>query len=286
MRTFFNYCGGKTRLVKTLLPYLPYTFNDYYEPFLGSGALFLEMAHRGKLMGKSCFLSDLDTLLMTTWRAIQEDGHKVLTLLKHFPDTRETWETGLKTLNDSPDDCPFQTAAAYIYVKGRSFGSILRRSKTRGRLNPSFNRSPSPLRFSCIEQGIPLLQDKVHLFGCTFSAMHPKRGDFVFLDPPYLGTSMNLYNTAHSVYPQIVDYCHHLTRRGVHWLMTNSDCAEIRESFQDYEVVSLGSKAAGFAQDKEGVRPRYGELLVLSPGLGEGREFLAENKGLNHYNGC
>jgi DNA adenine methylase len=284
MRTFFNYCGGKTRLVKTLLPYLPNTFNDYYEPFLGSGALFLEMAHRGRLNGKSCFLSDLDTLLMTTWRAIQEDGHHVLALLKQRSDTRETWETGLKILNDTPDDCPFETAAAYIHVKGRSFGSILRRSKTRGRLNPSFNRSPSPLRFSCIEQGIPFLQHNVHLFGCTFSAMHPKRGDIVFLDPPYLGTSMSLYNTAHSVYPQIINYCHVLTRRGVHWLMTNSDCPEIREDFKDYAIVSLGSKVASFAQDKEGVRPRYGELLVLSPGLGERVQNLAENKGTQTIN--
>ena len=108
----------------------------------------------------------------------------------------------------------------------------------------------------------------------------------MFLDPPYLGTSMNLYNTAHSVYPQIVDYCRHLTRRGVHWLMTNSDCPEIREDFKDYEIVSLGRKAAGFAQDKEGARPRYGELLVLSPELGERVQNLAEYKGLNHYNGC
>lgn len=285
MRTFFNYCGGKTRLVKTLLPYIPHTFNDYYEPFLGSGALFLEMAHGGKFKGKSCFLSDLDTLLMTAWRAIQEDGQQVIHLIESLPDTRETWQEQLTLLNNSSDSCLFKTAAAYIFVKRRCFGSIFRRNQ-KGRLNPSWNHFPSPIRLQVIEQGIPLLQDKVHLFGCTFSAMHPKRGDFVFLDPPYLGTSMNLYNTAHSVYPQIVDYCRHLTRRGVHWLMTNSDCPEIREDFKDYEIVSLGSKVAGFAQDKEGVRPRYGELLVLSPELGERVQNLAENKGLNHYNGC
>jgi DNA adenine methylase len=71
MKTFVNYCGGKSSLVKTLLEYVPPTFHHYYEPFLGGGALFLETAHGGLLKGKSCFLSDLDPLLMTMWRAIQ-----------------------------------------------------------------------------------------------------------------------------------------------------------------------------------------------------------------------
>ena len=273
MKTFVNYCGGKSSLVKTLLEYVPPTFHHYYEPFLGGGALFLETAHGGLLKGKSCFLSDLDPLLMTMWRAIQEDGQRVVALLKDRPYARETWDTCLALLNDTPNDCPFETAAAYIYVKTHSFSSILRRNKTKGRLSPSFRQRGmiQRLRLSCIEAGIPLLQHNVHLFGCTFSAMHPQRGDFVFLDPPYLKADQALYAVVKDVYPLLMDYCHSLTRRGVHWIMTNSGCPEIREEFKDYPIVSLGERVAWCAPlcGEGRKKSRSEEVMVLSPGLGK-----------------
>ncbi|WP_375333952.1 DNA adenine methylase [Candidatus Tisiphia endosymbiont of Xenochironomus xenolabis] len=43
---FFNWVGGKRKLTDQLIQYVPVTFNNYYEPFLGGGALFFKIKDR------------------------------------------------------------------------------------------------------------------------------------------------------------------------------------------------------------------------------------------------
>ncbi len=48
-RPFLKWAGGKTQLVKELIPRLPTAINRYFEPFLGGGALFFAL-QKNKLM--------------------------------------------------------------------------------------------------------------------------------------------------------------------------------------------------------------------------------------------
>ena len=43
MRSFIKWEGNKSHSLKHILPHIP-KYNTYYEPFLGSGALFLSLA--------------------------------------------------------------------------------------------------------------------------------------------------------------------------------------------------------------------------------------------------
>ncbi|WP_372342829.1 DNA adenine methylase, partial [Brevundimonas sp. BT-123] len=42
-RPFLRWAGSKQRLLGQILPFIPSTYGRYYEPFLGSGALFLAL---------------------------------------------------------------------------------------------------------------------------------------------------------------------------------------------------------------------------------------------------
>ncbi len=44
---FIKWVGGKRGLLEQILPYLPNNFNNYYEPFVGGGALFFELFSHG-----------------------------------------------------------------------------------------------------------------------------------------------------------------------------------------------------------------------------------------------
>lgn len=44
MKTFIKWVGGKRQLLPTIKDMIPKSFDTYYEPFLGGGALLLEIA--------------------------------------------------------------------------------------------------------------------------------------------------------------------------------------------------------------------------------------------------
>lgn len=46
LKTFIKWPGNKSKHLRHILPYVPEKFNIYYEPFLGSGALFLKLEYR------------------------------------------------------------------------------------------------------------------------------------------------------------------------------------------------------------------------------------------------
>jgi DNA adenine methylase len=45
-RPFVKWVGGKRGIMKSLLANVPENVNNYYEPFVGGGALFFEIANR------------------------------------------------------------------------------------------------------------------------------------------------------------------------------------------------------------------------------------------------
>ncbi len=66
---FFNWVGGKRKLADQLIQYVPDTFNNYYEPFLGGGALFFKIKDRCQ----KCFLSDINLELITSYNAVKKN---------------------------------------------------------------------------------------------------------------------------------------------------------------------------------------------------------------------
>src|SRR5215813_9215874 len=46
IKPFIRWAGGKSRLLPRILPHVPVSIENYYEPFLGGGAVFLACAAR------------------------------------------------------------------------------------------------------------------------------------------------------------------------------------------------------------------------------------------------
>src|SRR3989338_352724 len=78
--TFLKWAGGKTQLLSQYVALYPKEFNRYFEPFLGSGAVFFQI--KQKFKPKTCFLSDVNKDLINTFKAVKEQPEKLITLLK------------------------------------------------------------------------------------------------------------------------------------------------------------------------------------------------------------
>ena len=76
LKPFIKWAGGKRWLVSDPEFVLPEFDGRYIEPFLGGGAVFFHLAP------KAAVLSDINIRLMETYKAIQTDWRKVLSMLQ------------------------------------------------------------------------------------------------------------------------------------------------------------------------------------------------------------
>lgn len=77
-KPFIRWAGGKTRLLKRILPFIPLEIRDYYEPFVGGGAVFFAAQKR---ISGTAYLSDLNANLINAWQIMK--AHPVQ-LLPYF----------------------------------------------------------------------------------------------------------------------------------------------------------------------------------------------------------
>lgn len=77
-KPFIKWAGGKGKLLPELIKRLPNSFNTYYEPFVGGGALYF------KLQPKKAVLSDRNFELVNCYNAIRDFSEDLIDdLLTH-----------------------------------------------------------------------------------------------------------------------------------------------------------------------------------------------------------
>ena len=96
-----KWVGSKRRLVNIILPLIP-DHQNYYEPFLGSGAIFFAYIQTQTNKNKAYYLSDVNADLMNLWQNIQNNLTGLLTELKTFKygNTREEYHHFRKLFNE------------------------------------------------------------------------------------------------------------------------------------------------------------------------------------------
>lgn len=70
MKPLFMWAGGKTKVLKHYEPFMPYSFQSYYEPFLGGGAMFVRIMSTHK--PSRVFLNDINPSIIAIYTSIQQ----------------------------------------------------------------------------------------------------------------------------------------------------------------------------------------------------------------------
>ncbi|MBS1614863.1 MAG: DNA adenine methylase [Bacteroidetes bacterium] len=86
-KPFLKWAGGKGQLLNQFKKYYPKQLKQgmlktYYEPFLGSGAVFFDVAQRYNI--ERAFLFDINEELILTYQVIQNDVSKLLEYLDSY----------------------------------------------------------------------------------------------------------------------------------------------------------------------------------------------------------
>ena len=233
-KPFIKWVGGKSSIIDFLIKNLPKKYNNYYEPFLGGGALFF------KLMPKNAFLSDINTDLIITYNVVKKEVDKLVEKLKLFKKkhNKEYYLT-VRSSFDLTD--PITIAARFIYLNKTCYNGLYRVNK-KGKFNVPIGSYINPL----ILDEETLMRDSLILANTTienksFEKINPLKKDFIYFDPPYDSTfngyNDKIFNEDKQI--ELSYFCRDLDKKGCYFMVSNSDNEKIRKLYENFNLIEL-----------------------------------------------
>lgn len=269
-RPFLKWAGGKTRLLQVLLPYFPSKFRDYYEPFLGGGSVFF--AVRGRTRGRP-LLFDLNTELVNVWLAVKNEPRALLRALEAYSGL-DTEEDYYSVRDGEWPTARIERAALFVYLNQTAWNGLWRVNKW-GVFNVPWGARPFRGIAKPALMRVNAALSDAEIAEADFREVleRPRKGDFVYLDPPYLpisdtskfaGYTEKRFRKADLA--ELARCCERLTERGVSWVMSNRDNAMVRELFGHAKRVALTTRRSVAAQNKRDIQPADSPEVVVIGG--------------------
>jgi len=274
VKPFIRWAGGKTRLRPRVIPHIPESFNNYHEPFLGSGAIFL--AIDGRINGRA-YLADLNGHLANAWLAVRDHQGALKTCLAEYK-SLDSKEYYYEVRAQVPSD-PIEQAARFLYLNGTSWNHLWRENSKTGAMNvPWGNRQFKEFdadTWRTLKARLRVADVRQEDFRVALTRV--EAGDFVYLDPPYLPvwsdpnekeptSKFNKYTAR--VFEQkdleeLARRCEDFTRRGIRWVMSNRDTPNVRRLFPFADVVTFTTHRSLAAQSKRAVEARCSPEAII-----------------------
>jgi DNA adenine methylase len=230
---FIKWAGGKRSLLNVIKPLVPAEFNNYFENFIGGGALFYALSDRIT----HAYLSDNNLDLVITYQVIKADPTRLIARLKELAAGHN--EDQYYAVRDEVPTDPVEVAARFIYLNKTCFNGLYRVNSS-GKFNVPIGDYKNPN-----------IADAANILACHKALQNatityhdyraidprPRDGDFVYLDSPYhptTGDSFTAYtreNFTEQNQVELRDYAVELHRAGVKVMLSNSKTDFIKDLY-------------------------------------------------------
>ena len=205
LRPFLKWVGGKRQLLPVLRRFYPDPMGRYFEPFVGSGAVFFDLVSSGHLNGHGAVLSDDNADLIACYRRVGGSLDDVATSARAARGRSSARGRGCYLQVRDPhfnpgeaagryrgaglDDCPAELAAMLIYLNRTGYNGLFRLNAS-GEFNVPPGRYDSPKvidRPLLTRVSEVLMSPGVRIEHAAFDRVlqEARAGDFVYFDPPY-----------------------------------------------------------------------------------------------------
>lgn len=241
-----KWAGGKGRVMSHIITRLPEKINTYYEPFLGGGAIFFELARQGRF--KKAVIGDLNVELMNTYQMVQTRTEDLIAELKNGKyEYNKTNYLKIRAL-DPKDLFALERAARFVYLNRTCFNGLYR-VNGQGKFNVPFGRYKNPVicdeaNIRAVSETISHVELKADDFEKIVAGAQP--GDVVYFDPPYLPLSdtakFTAYNTGGfllSDHQRLAALFRRLSDAGVCCILSNSYAPITLDLYKDFEIMEL-----------------------------------------------
>lgn len=275
IKPFIRWAGGKSRLLSRILPHVPTSIGNYYEPFLGGGAVFLACAAR--VSGRP-HLADLNEHLVAAWIAMRDHQSELRPLLDRYFEN-DSKEFYYEVRSAIPIGL-VEKAARFLYLNGVSWNHLWRENSRTGAMNaPWGDRRFKVMTDATMKSiGDVLLGADIRAADFRDVLNTAARGDFVYLDPPYLPVftrpgeekeptaKFNKYTAKTfemSDLVELAETCAGLSQRGVQWVMSNRDNAAVSELFPGAEIIRFTAHRSLAAQSRREVEAHLSPEAII-----------------------
>ena len=266
-----KWAGSKTKILFRLDRYVPEKFEDYYEPFLGGGAMFFHLIYERDPF--KAYLSDSNEELINTFIVVRDHVEDLIHLLQeHKKEYKKNPEKYYYRIRDKlePKDC-IELAARTLFLNKTCYNGLYRVNK-KGKFNVPFGKYEKPqiCNIKTLRNASKALQEskaEIRTLDYQEALKTAKRNDFVYLDPPYhpVNSTSNFTSyTSEGFSPEdqkrLSNIFSNLIERGCKVVLSNSDTPLIHELYFDYlpEKVPVSRTISCIGEKRKG----YTELII------------------------
>jgi DNA adenine methylase len=241
--------GGKTRMLKYILPAIP-EHACYCEPFFGGGAVFF--AHP---QSHHEVINDINGELVAFMRNAKYHLDELLDQMDLVLNSRQDFEDFLA----QPGLTEIQRAARWFIRHRLSFGGM---GKTFAvtRTHGLVSRSQRLLAIRSLSHRL----DRTTIENRDWSRileLYDAPSTFFFLDPPYLDAGGAAYAGWDEV--TLNRFAAQVRALKGKWMVTFQDCPEVRAAFDGYALQAI-SRANGIGNNSGKTGRRYLEVIITS----------------------
>ena len=236
---FVKWAGGKRQLLSKIKERMPEQYNDYYEPFVGGGAVVLE------LQPENAVINDINKSLINAYTQIANNPDEFLDAVNMLDN--EMWDDGKEYYysirehyNDKlmREEFDIELAALFVFINKHCFNGLYR-VNGKGLFNVPYNKSrkASVDKKAIVETSKYLRSINIINGDFENACRNAQVGDFVFIDSPYAPlkpTSFESYTKEGfdvESHRRLANLFDELSERGCYCMLTNHNTEFINESY-------------------------------------------------------
>lgn len=242
---FLKWAGGKSQLLPQYEPLFPKSYERYFEPFLGGGAVFFYLSP------DRATLADINSELINVYIVVRDSVDDLIKSLRCHINTADYYYQ-LRSINPHQLD-PVERASRFIFLNKTCYNGLYRVNR-RGEFNVPFGRYNSPT--ICDERSLHSASYSLRhalIIAGDFEAIvaDARRGDFVYMDPPYhpLNVTSSFTSYAEDGFgkkeqERLARVVRELDARGCLVMVSNSDTSLVRKLYAGLVITEVIARRA------------------------------------------
>ena len=271
LQPFTKWTGGKRQLLPVIRELMPKTYNRYFEPFVGGGALFFDLAP------KDAVINDFNAELINCYQQIKDNPQELIEILKiHQEYNSKEYYLDLRSADrDERIDImsEVQRAARILYMLRVDFNGLYR-VNSKNQFNVPYGRYKNPKivdeeLISAISVYLNNKQLEIKTGELEKAIVAVRTGDYVYYDPPYIPLSETSAFTSYTHegfsfadQVRLRDAFKRLSDTGAYVMLSNSSSALVEELYKDFNIHYVEATRTNGA--KSSSRGKISEIIVTN----------------------